>query len=85
MSSFSCTSRSAFASSNNLNIHPYNFIDIAFNHDEMYDGIYNDKKKHNSDIELVLQRSKECNVRKLIITGTTSDDSIQAIDFSKKH
>jgi len=85
MSSFNSISRSGFALSNNLSIHPYSFIDIAFNHDEMYDGIYNDKKKHNSDIELVLHRSKECNVRKLIVTGTTSDDSINAIEFCKKY
>ena len=86
MSSF--IARSGFALDNGLSsssLLSLPFIDIAFNNDEMYNGIYNDKKKHANDLELVLQRAKECGVRKIIATGTTSDDSIECVNFCKQY
>lgn len=59
-------------------------IDIGANLlDEMYCGIYNDKQRHNGDIEAVLQRGKTCNVKKIICTAGTMKDSQQAYTFSK--
>ena len=42
--------------------------------DEMYFGIYNEKKRHPIDLLGVLQRSKTLNVHKIICTAGSEDD-----------
>ncbi|CRG93372.1 TatD-like deoxyribonuclease, putative [Plasmodium gallinaceum] len=50
------------------------FIDIGANlTDKMFDGIYN-KKKHENDLKYVLNRAKNNNVEKIIITCTCFED-----------
>ncbi|CRH03027.1 TatD-like deoxyribonuclease, putative [Plasmodium relictum] len=50
------------------------FIDIGANlTDKMFDGIYN-KKKHENDLKYVLNRAKNNNVEKIIITCTCLED-----------
>ena len=49
---------------------PYKYLfDIAANLcDEKFQGIYHGKKVHSSDIDSVLQRAKEYNVNKLLLS-----------------
>ncbi|GAW79063.1 TatD-like deoxyribonuclease [Plasmodium gonderi] len=50
------------------------FIDIGSNlTDKMFDGIYN-KKKHENDLQYVLNRAKKNNVEKIIITCCSLED-----------
>lgn len=59
-------------------------IDIGANLlDEMYSGVYNDKQRHDGDLDAVLQRGRSCNVRKVICTAGTVKDSQSAYTFSK--
>ena len=49
-----------------------NFIDIGFNiTDEMYQGVYHNKKHHECDLNIVFERAKLLGVDKLVATGTT--------------
>ncbi|KAF5283950.1 hypothetical protein FQA39_LY17191 [Lamprigera yunnana] len=59
------------------------FIDIGANlTDPMYSGIYNDRKKHEEDLEYVLQRSWNKALDKIIITGGNLDESKKALQLA---
>lgn len=48
----------------------------------MYKGIYNGNKKHKEDLENVLERSWENNLKKIIITSGSLDDSIEVLKIT---
>lgn len=48
----------------------------------MYKGIYNGNKKHKEDLEHVLERSWENNLKKIIITSSSLNDSIEALKIT---
>lgn len=48
----------------------------------MYQGIYNGTKKHREDLEDVLQRSWKNGLKKIIITGGSLNDSIEALKIA---
>lgn len=59
---------------------PYKLSDIGLNLcDSMFKGIYNDKQYHADDLVLVLERAKYMGVSSSIITGTTLEDSLEAL------
>lgn len=56
------------------------YYDIGFNMcDPMFQGIYNGKYYHESDMENVLQRAYESNVQTLLLTGSSIDESEMTI------
>ncbi|KAK4883960.1 hypothetical protein RN001_000231 [Aquatica leii] len=60
------------------------FVDIGANlTDTMYTGVYNGSKKHEQDVQYVLQRSWDNGLNKVIITAGNYEDSIKALDLSK--
>lgn len=64
---------------------PFRFIDIGVNlTDPMYQGEYNDSKKHEPDLDDVLDRSRRHGLQKLIITGGTLEDSKKALDLARQ-
>lgn len=72
---------------NNLKIYLFNFykfiLDIGANlTDPMYKGIYNGNKKHEEDLDDVLKRSWENNLKRIIITSGNLDDSIEALKIA---
>lgn len=50
--------------------------------DDMYQGVYNKSKKHEPDLDKVLERSWANGMSKMIITGGSLSDSKKAIDLS---
>ncbi|PZC74353.1 hypothetical protein B5X24_HaOG207954 [Helicoverpa armigera] len=60
------------------------FIDIGANlTDEMYQGVYHGSKKHEPDLDVVLARSWNAGLDKMIITGGSLTDSKTAIDLAR--
>ena len=59
------------------------YYDIGFNlTDPMYQGTYHGKKYHESDIPEILQRAYDRNVRSLLITGSSIEESQLAIKLA---
>jgi len=55
-------------------------LDIGANlTDPMFKGIYNGKKKHKEDLEDVLERAWKNDLKKIIITSGSLNDSIEAL------
>ena len=48
----------------------------------MFSGVYNGKKYHIDDVDAVLNRCKSVNVEKIIVTGTSLEDSARAIQMT---
>lgn len=48
----------------------------------MYKGIYHGNKKHKEDLEDVLERSWKNGLKKIIITGSSLDDSAEALKIA---
>ncbi|XP_074642184.1 deoxyribonuclease TATDN1-like [Tubulanus polymorphus] len=60
------------------------FIDIGVNlTDPVFRGVYHGKKKHEDDLEHVLQRSIDIGMKKMLITGGNLKDSKTALDLAK--
>ncbi|KAJ0174289.1 hypothetical protein K1T71_010435 [Dendrolimus kikuchii] len=60
------------------------YIDIGANlTDDMYQGIYHGSKKHEPDLDKVLQRAWAGGMERMIITGGSLGDSKKAIDLSR--
>jgi TatD DNase family protein len=60
-------------------------IDIGVNlSDDMFQGTYNDKKYHESDIDDVLARARDANLEQLIITGTSIEDIEFSLNYLKE-
>ena len=49
----------------------------------MYQGVYNDNKKHAPDLPDVLDRSWNQGLSKIIITGGSLEDSKKALDLAQ--
>lgn len=48
----------------------------------MYTGLYNGSKKHEPDLQQVLQRSWEADANKIIITGGNLVESEKALELA---
>lgn len=60
------------------------FIDIGANlTDPMYQGVYNGSKKHEPDLDKVLERSWNNNLSKIIITAGSLEESKKALELAK--
>ncbi|KAJ8925993.1 hypothetical protein NQ315_009848 [Exocentrus adspersus] len=60
------------------------YIDIGANlTDVMYSGVYNGKKKHEPDLQHVLQRSWDAGLDKIILTGGNLEESEKALELAK--
>lgn len=58
-------------------------LDIGANlTDLMYTGIYNTSKKHENDLENVLQRSWNSGLEKIIVTGGNYEESNKALELA---
>lgn len=53
--------------------------------DLMYKGIYHGSKKHENDLEAVLQRAWNTGMQKMIVTGGSLEDSREALDLANSH
>ena len=59
------------------------FVDIGANLlDPMFSGTYRSKERHESDFDLILQRSWDNNVKKIVITAGTLEESKKALELS---
>ncbi|SCU85164.1 LAFA_0D14202g1_1 [Lachancea sp. 'fantastica'] len=62
------------------------FYDIGVNlTDPMYQGIYNGKKYHESDIKNVLHRAKLSRVQNLLLTGSSIQESRSAVQLARQY
>lgn len=60
--------------------------DIAVNlTDPQYTGVYHGKSKHASDLDAVVARAKARGVEKILITGTSLQESREALALAKKY
>ncbi len=60
------------------------FIDIGANMtDSMFNGMYRGKSKHNGDLRDVLRRAALHGVERIIITGTSLEESRAALDLAR--
>ncbi|KAF7992898.1 hypothetical protein HCN44_005679 [Aphidius gifuensis] len=60
------------------------FIDIGANLlDPMYQGIYHGTQKHQADLDVVLKRSWDNNLSRIIITAGSLDESRQALVLAR--
>lgn len=63
----------------------FNFPDIGANlTDGMFQGIYNGSQKHPNDLDIVLERSWNTGLDKIIITVGTITDTKDAIEIAKR-
>jgi len=59
------------------------FVDIGANlMDPMFQGIYRDKKRHEADLNLILQRAWNHGLDRIIITGGTLDECKKCLELS---
>ncbi|GBE77751.1 Deoxyribonuclease Tat-D [Sparassis crispa] len=64
----------------------FRFIDIAVNlTDPVFRGSYHGRKKHEDDLDAVLVRSRAAGVKSMLITGTSLDESKEALALAKEH
>ena len=63
----------------------FEFFDIAANMcDEEFQGIYHDKKYHESDVEEVLERAKKIGVKKFLFASGSLEDGKISYELSQK-
>ena len=61
------------------------YVDIGVNLlDPMYSGTYRGKHRHESDMNQILERASSHNIKKMIITAGTIDESKEAYDLASK-
>lgn len=59
-------------------------LDIGANlTDAMYSGVYNGSKKHEPDLQQVLERTWNAGLEKIIITGGNLEESKKALELAK--
>lgn len=49
----------------------------------MYQGIYHGTQKHQSDLEMVLERSWDNNLSRIIITAGSVEETIKALELAR--
>jgi len=80
---FYLQSRQTYLSSSVKNMDT-SFIDIGANLlDDMYQGNYRGKERHEADLSIVLQRAFDNNVDRIIITCGTLQESIDGLELAK--
>jgi len=52
--------------------------------DPMYEGVYRGKKRHEGDLDLVLQRGWDAGVGGVMITAGNAEEAARALDMSKR-
>ncbi|KAF8213223.1 Mg-dependent DNase [Mycena galopus ATCC 62051] len=63
----------------------YRFIDIAVNlTDPVFRGTYHGKKKHDDDMNSILERARNAGVKSIIVTGTSLQESREALHLSQE-
>ena len=63
----------------------FEFFDIAANMcDEEFQGIYHDKKYHESDVDEVLERAKKIGVKKFLFASGSLEDGKISYELSQK-
>ncbi|UJR36162.1 hypothetical protein I4U23_028896 [Adineta vaga] len=68
------------------NDRPLRFIDIGANlTDSMYQGIYGNSKKHEPDLDQVINRAFQAGLDKIIITAGTHHETVQALELCTNH
>ena len=61
------------------------FCDPAVNLcDPMFQGLYHGKQAHEGDMSMILSRAESVGVKKIIITGTSTEESIKALQLAEK-
>ena len=69
---------------NNNNNNRLSFVDIGANLlDEMYQGKYRGKERHEADLNIVLQRAWNNNVDKIIITCGTLNEARHGLELAR--
>ena len=64
---------------------PYKFFDIAANMcDDEFQGIYHEKKYHESDVDEVLKRAKDIGVEKFLFGSGSLNDTKISYELSQK-
>jgi TatD DNase family protein len=67
-------------------LHLFYVLDIGANlTDAMYKGIYHRSKKHEDDLEAVLERAWNIGMQKIIITGGSLEESKEALQLANSH
>lgn len=62
------------------------YADIGANlTDTQFQGWYHGKQKHEADLDQVLNRADQMGVEKILVTGSTLEESKQAIELCKNH
>jgi TatD DNase family protein len=51
----------------------------------VYKGIYHGSKKHEGDLEAVLERAWNIGMQKIIITGGSLEESREALQLANSH
>ncbi|GFZ50121.1 Deoxyribonuclease Tat-D [Saitozyma sp. JCM 24511] len=60
------------------------FADIAVNlTDPQFEGTYHGRQKHSSDLEAVVSRAKGKGVERILITGTSLEESRRALELAR--
>jgi Tat protein secretion system quality control protein TatD with DNase activity len=61
------------------------YVDIAVNlGDPMFRGRYHGKQKHADDLADVLARAKDAGVQRMILTGTSLEESRVVLELAKE-
>ena len=61
-------------------------IDIGANLlDPVFRGTYHDKKRHDSDFDLVLERAREHGTGRIIVTAGSLEESREALALARSH
>jgi TatD DNase family protein len=52
--------------------------------DPQFEGTYHGRQKHSSDLEAVVSRAKGKGVERILITGTSLEESRRALDLARR-
>lgn len=74
----------ASASSSSSTDDPPRFVDIGANLlDDMYQGIYRGKPRHEADLDDVLQRAFDGGLEKIVVTAGSLEESRRAVELAR--
>lgn len=52
--------------------------------DPQFEGTYHGRQKHSSDLEAVVSRAKGKGVERILITGTSLEESRRALELARR-